>query len=69
VFFPKTLNHSHARIYPVTLLCLIPAIFLKGFIKTNQWLEYCCRQTVSVKKKTREIMPIGFLNDRPNRGF
>jgi hypothetical protein len=42
---------------------------MKGFIKTNQWLEYCGSRTASVKKKRREIMPIGFLNDPANRGF
>jgi hypothetical protein len=42
---------------------------MKGFIKTNQWLEYCGSSTAGVKKKRQEIVPIGFLNSRANSGF
>jgi hypothetical protein len=42
---------------------------MKAFIKTNQWLEYCGSSTAGVKKKRREIVPIGFLDCRVNSGF
>jgi hypothetical protein len=42
---------------------------MKGFIKTNQWPEYCGNSTAGVKKKRREMTPIGFLNNRVNSGF
>jgi hypothetical protein len=42
---------------------------VKAFIKTNQWPEYCGSSIAGVKKKRQEIVPIGFLNDWPKRGF
>ena len=48
---------------------LTGAFRVKAFIKTNQWPEYCGSSIAGVKKKRREIVPIGFLNDRAKRGF
>jgi hypothetical protein len=42
---------------------------MKAFIKTNQWPEYCGSSTAGVKKKRREILPIGFLNSQQIQGF
>jgi hypothetical protein len=48
---------------------LTSAFRVKAFIKSNQWPEYCGSSIASVKKKRREVLPTGFLNDWAKRGF